>query len=265
MKLKSSIVAIIALSGMSFAGGDLNGVTEFENNDYIAADAAAEVMDVEPTEMIGEVTTTETMPVVENVVTQPKQTTVVETPTPVATPTPVPVKPAAAAAAAGMGIPGLYVGGALAAMAARCNCDGDRANVFSDEDGQDRQMGITGILGYDFMEYLGAELRASMAVSGEDDDAEKIQQYGIYLKPNVDITDALNLYGLLGYSSVNMSDCMFDADADPDNTNSGFSYGAGLDYGITENISVFTDIVNYLRDDDKDSTWGTNLGLKYNF
>jgi len=236
MKLKSSIAAIVALSSMSFAGGDLNGVTTFENNDYVAAEAAAEVVAAEPA-------------------VEKK-----EAPKPKPAPVPVPV-PVAAPASAG----NFYVGGALAAMAARSDCEGNRANVFADEKGQDRQIGITGILGYDFMDYLGAELRASMGIANDADNADKIQQYGIYLKPNYDITDAINLYGLLGYSSVNMSDCMFDTGAATDNTNAGFSYGAGLDYGVTENISVFTDIVNYLRDDDKDSTWGTNIGLKYNF
>jgi opacity protein-like surface antigen len=241
MKLRSSIATIIALSSMSFAGGDINGITTFENNDYVAAEAeaAAEVVVAQPEAPEPKVVT-------------PPATEKKALVTPKPVPTPV---------SAG----NFYVGGAVAAMAARSNCEGDRANVFAEEEGQDRQVGITGILGYDFMDYLGAELRASMGVSGEDDGAEKIQQYGIYLKPNYDITDAINLYGLLGYSSVNMSDCFLLANSDPDNTNSGFSYGAGLDYGVTENISVFTDIVNYLRDDDKASTWGTNIGLKYNF
>ncbi len=241
---------MMALSSISFAGGDIGGVTTFENDDYVAAEAASEVIAVEP--------------VMEEVVVAP-------TPAPVApvtvakvapTPVPTPVPPVVSKPSAG----NFYVGGALAAMAARSDCEGNRANVFSDEDGQDRQVGITGILGYDFMDYLGAELRASIGVANEDDGAEKMQQFGVYLKPNYDITDAINLYGLLGYSSVNMSDCFVsDENAKEDNTNAGFSYGMGLDYGVTENISVFTDIVNYLKDDDQDSTWGTNIGVKYNF
>ncbi len=249
MKLRSSIIAMLALSSLSFAGGDIGGVTTFENDDYVAAEAAAEVVTAEPAVV-------EPAPVAAPAPVAVKK---VE-PTPAPTPTPVP--PVAAKSSA----PGnFYVGGALAAMAARSDCEGNRANIFADEEGQDRQIGLTGIIGYDFMDYLGAELRASLGVANEADNAEKMQQYGIYLKPNYDITDAINLYGLLGYSSVNMSDCFLLPDADADNTNSGFSYGVGVDYGVTENISVFTDVVNYLRDDDQDSTWGTNIGLKYNF
>ena len=145
MKLKSSIAAIVALSSMSFAGGDLNGVTTFENNDYVAAEAAAEVVAAEPA-------------------VEKK-----EAPKPKPAPVPVPV-PVAAPASAG----NFYVGGALAAMAARSDCEGNRANVFADEKGQDRQIGITGILGYDFMDYLGAELRASMGIANDADNADKI-------------------------------------------------------------------------------------------
>ncbi len=34
MKYRSSIVAIALLSSMSFAGGDIGGVTTFQNDDY---------------------------------------------------------------------------------------------------------------------------------------------------------------------------------------------------------------------------------------
>ncbi len=51
-----------------------------------------------------------------------------------------------------------------------------------------------------------------------------------------------------------------------DGDNSGFSFGGGINYGITSNISVFTDVVNYLRDfGGSNSTWGANLGVRYNF
>ncbi|HHD81346.1 MAG TPA: hypothetical protein ENK99_07150, partial [Campylobacterales bacterium] len=41
MKLKNSIIAIAALSSMSFAGGDIGGVTTFENNDMVNAEVEA--------------------------------------------------------------------------------------------------------------------------------------------------------------------------------------------------------------------------------
>jgi len=223
MKLKSSIIAIAALSSMSFAGGDIGGVTTFETGDV----AAAEVEAVEPQP--------------EPPKPQPKPEPKKEEP-----------KPVVEKATAGP----LYVGGALSAMGTRID---DRVNLFGEEKFQDRQFGLTGVVGYDFMDYLGAELRAAMGVASDNND--KMKQIGVYLKPQYPIADTgVDIYGLLGYGWSNMSDS-----GKMTGVNSGFSYGAGLDYGVTENISVFTDVVNYLKDDDTNSQWGANLGIKYNF
>jgi len=268
IKLRSSIIAIIALNSMSFAGGDIGGVVELDNKyDYVPAQAVAEVEYREPAiEYVPPVeeyippyvpTPAPVVPTPAPVVPTPSPTPVVVVPTP--TPSPSPKIPVISKPSGPLGI---YVGGALAAMASRADCEGNRANIFSEEKGQSRQIGFTGILGYDFMDYLGAELRASIGLE-EDNYGTKMKQYGAYLKPNVDLGDALNLYGLLGYSTTNMSDC--GRGADLGDTNGGLSYGAGIDYGVTENISVFTDIVNYLRDDETRSTWGANLGVKYKF
>jgi len=243
MKLKSSIIAMIALSSMSFAGGDIGGVTTFENNDMVAAEVEA----VEPASIA----------------------------TPAPTPAPAPAPAPAVHKEVKKEVPkvekisskvGPYIGIALTEMGVSLN---DDVNLFEDKFNQDRQDAITLVAGYNFMEYLGAELRASLAVAGDDYGNDKLREYGIYLKPQYDVlqsssnSGSLNIYGLLGYSSINLSD---PSPIRFKGTNSGFSYGAGLDYGITENISVFTDYVNYLSDKSgSDSTWGANLGVRYNF
>jgi len=303
MKFKSSIVAIAALSSMSFAGGDIGGVVDLGNKyDYVPAQAeyVAPVQEyVAPVQEYVAPVQEYVAPVQEEYVAPVQEEYVAPyvapapapyvapapAPAPYVAPAPAPyVAPAPAPTPAPYVAPpvvtpkptpkpvevmakpsgpiGMYVGGALAAMASRSDCEGNRANVFSEENGQDRQIGFTGILGYDFMKFLGAELRTSMGLA-KDDYGTKMKQYGLYLKPNIDLGDALNLYGLIGYSTVNMSTC--GTGADLDKKNSGLSYGAGLDYGVTENISVFTDVVNYLRDDKSRSTWGTNVGVKYKF
>ena len=104
------------------------------------------------------------------------------------------------------------------------------------------------------MNYLGAELRGTVGVA--KDNGTKFKQIGAYLKPNYDITDEINVYGLLGASKTNMN---------PNGTETGFSYGAGLDYGVTDNVSVFTDAVNYMKKSGSASQWGLNLGAKYQF
>jgi len=246
MKLKSSIIAMIALSSMSFAGGDIGGVTTFENNDMVAAEVeAVEPAPIEPIAPIA---------------------------TPAPTPAPVihkevkkePVKVEKTSSGPG----GLYVGLAVSDMVVRSDDEAYKA-FFSEKAHTDRQLGVTAIIGYNFMKYLGAELRAALSVSEENAGQDNLQEYGIYLKPQYPVLDNLNVYGLLGYSAINMSDPATSTNANDnpfDGDNQGFSFGAGLDYGVTENISVFTDVVNYLRDyGGSNSTWGANLGIKYNF
>jgi len=251
MKLKSSIIAVIALSSMSFAGGDIGGVTTFENNDMVAAEVEA----VEPA------------PIVETI---PETTTTLE-PTP--EPTPVVVhkevaKEPVKVEKTSSGPSHFYGGIAVSDMVVRSDDEAYEA-FFSEKAHTDRQLGITAIIGYNFMKYLGAELRAALSVSEENAGQDNLAEYGIYLKPQYPITDKVNIYGLLGYSSINMSDPATSTNANDNpfhGTNQGFSFGAGLDYGVTENISIFTDVVNYLRDyGGSNSTWGANVGLKYNF
>ena len=258
MRLKNSIIAIAVLSSMSFAGGDIGGVTSFENDDYQRANE--EVVPYEPT-AIPEVVPTAT---VEEVVPTPMPTpvpTIAPTTRPVVTPTPKVVEEKLSS-----GVGGYYVGIAVSDMGVRAD---DRVNLLDSEAHQDLQKGLTFVGGYDFMKYLGAELRVALSLAGEGKGQDNLTEYGIYLKPQYPILDNLNIYGLLGYSAINMSDPASKTsynDNPFDGDNSGFSFGGGLNYGVTSNISVFTDVVNYLRNfGGTNSTWGANLGVRYNF
>jgi len=222
MKLTHSLVALVALSTLSFAGGDINPVTVFEQEPVVV-----------PVEPVPE-PTPPPMP-------EPK---VVPKPDPVPVPVPVVVaKPL-----------GVYLAGGLTDVAINTT---DRANLFGDEKNQDRQVGLTGRLGYDFMDYLGAELRGTYGIA--KDNGSKFKQIGAYLKPNYDISaiEGLNLYGLLGASKTNAGV----------GSETGFSYGAGLDYKIpgSDNVSVFTDVLNYMKKSNTSSQWGATLGAAYAF
>jgi len=216
MKLTQSLVAIAALSALtstlSFAGGDINPVTVFEQEPV--------VVPVEP------------VPVP------------VKAPTPPPPPPPPPAEPEAL---------GLYLAGGPTLTAFRTGAD--RANFFSKEKGNDRQIGLTGRLGYDFMDYLGAELRGTYGATKANVGNKKFKQVGAYLKPNYNLIDALNVYGLVGASKTNVDT--------PAKT--GLSYGAGLDYAIADDISVFTDVVNYMKKTGTASQWGATLGAAYKF
>jgi opacity protein-like surface antigen len=236
MKLTSSIVAIMALSGMSFAGGMIMEPA-YEN----------EIVEV-PVEPIP-------LPVVQEIIQeQPivqQQQPVVQQPivkeAVVKTPVVVPVKPDPVTVSEGTGF---YVAGGLTNVGVRPN---GTLNLFANEEGQDRQAGFTGRIGYDFMNYLGAELRGTYGVA--KDKSNKFKQMGAYLKPNYDVTDEINLYGLFGASQTDIG---FGSDT-------GLSYGAGLDYGITDKVSVFTDVVNYLEKSKTAAQWGLTVGAAYQF
>jgi len=247
MKLKSSIAAIVALSGMSFAGGMIMEPA-YEN----------EVVEI-PVEPVMEETYVEQpvieqpvieqpvveQPVVEEYVAPKKEVVIKETPKPKPIPKPVVVEKTAEPL-------GLYIAGGLTDVAVRPN---GRVNLFKGTKGQDRQIGFTGRLGYDFMDYLGAELRGTYGIA--KDKGNKFKQIGAYLKPNYDISavEGLNLYGLLGASKTNVGV----------GSTTGFSYGAGLDYGITDKVSVFTDVVNYMKKKNTAAEWGLTFGAGYKF
>ncbi len=217
MKLTNSIVAFIALTGISFAGGDIIEPV-FEQETV--------VVPVEP----------------------------VVIPAPVVKAAPVVVAPVVVAPVVAEAL-GLYIAGGITDIAVRG--DDETANLFGEETGQDIQVGFTGRLGYDFMDFLGAEVRGTYGISSVKDGFNKFKQVGAYLKPNVDVTDDINLYGLVGASKANFAGLA--------NTETGLSYGAGLDYGIADNISVFTDVVNYLEKSNVPSAWGLTVGAGYQF
>ena len=232
MKLTHSLVALATLSTLSFAGGDINPVTVFEQEPI--------VVPVEPIYV----------PVVEApVVVAPAP--VIAAPVVVAPKTTAPVIPPVAAS-------NFYFG--LGATTLKAKQEADTTVVPNVASFSDKQVGVTARLGYDFMDYLGAELRGSSALSKEDAGNQKIKQIGAYLKPNFDITDSLNLYGLLGASKVNMSNpgAMNDKET-------GFSYGLGLYYGVSDSFSVFLDAVDYLRKSNKNDVYGATLGAAFHF
>jgi len=244
-------VAIVALSGMSFAGGMIMEPA-YEN----------EVVEI-PVEPVIEETYVEQPVVEETVVEQPVvQETVVEPPVfvepkkEVVVEIPKKKEPKKIVVEKPAKPSGLYLAGGLTDVAIGTS---SRANLFKDKSGQDRQIGFTGRLGYDFkglgydfMDYLGAELRGTYGIA--KDNGSKFKQIGAYLKPNYNVTDEINLYGLLGASKTNVG------------VGSTTGYGAGLDYEIpNSNISVFTDVVNYMKKKNTDSQWGLTFGAGYKF
>jgi len=93
-----------------------------------------------------------------------------------------------------------------------------------------------------------------------------IDTWGIYVKPQYPVTEAFNVYALLGYANTDQGNAFEDTTLD------GFSWGLGASYAFTENVSVFIDYVNmyddtenYVGYDDEYTIDTWNFGVTYNF
>jgi hypothetical protein len=210
MKLSKSVVAILALSAISFAGGKITPEPAYHDADIKAAEQV--------------------------VVEQPK---VVEEKV-----MPVEVAPVVAAANGG------YVGLAVSGLA---NRTGDKqANPLNELANQNRQLGLTGVAGYDFSENLGAEVRGTIG-QWKLGGGNKLKSAGAYVKPQVDL-GGVNLYGLAGYA---VTGGVIGKEGD-------FSYGAGLDFPLSDGVKLFVDAVQLL-DKGNDNAVSTNAGVKFQF
>ena len=153
---------------------------------------------------------------------------------------------------------GFYAGGGLSLIAVETK---DKANFFKKSDDQDRQIGLNLLVGYNFIDYLAVEGRILFGIAKAK--ATKMQNFALFLKPNIDVIENLNIYGLLGFASSNL------AQSDMTKKVSGVSWGAGLSYNLKDfvghNILVYSDILNLLHKKDTHSMAGFNLGAIYQF
>ncbi len=132
--------------------------------------------------------------------------------------------------------------------------------------------------GYQYNEYIAVEGRYTFGFSTDYDAGNlagfavdydgDFSSWGIYVKPMYPVTDTFDIYALLGYGGLQLDDL-----SGGDAYESGFQWGLGAQYAVTEELSVFVDYVSLYNDtgldytaqlDDVDSdTW--TLGISYKF
>lgn len=136
------------------------------------------------------------------------------------------------------------------------------------------------LAGYQFNKYFAVEGRYSTVLGditeesswGDYDyDDGELSNIGIYLKPMYPV-GGLTLYGLLGYGQVTFD--REDDDGFPKGEESGFQWGVGASYAMTDKLEIFVDYVKLFDDEgfteclcgveevDADSI---NLGFTYKF
>ena len=115
--------------------------------------------------------------------------------------------------------------------------------------------------GYKFNAYVAVEGRYWAGVNdgsflNPNDvirDAEygmSVDSWGIYVKPMYPVTEAFDVYALLGYASTTADIDQGNWDYVTDDVD-GFSWGLGVAYSFNNNVSIFADYVN-LYDDTSD-------------
>ena len=136
--------------------------------------------------------------------------------------------------------------------------------------------------GYDFNQYVGIEGRywfgldsdTTLFTGDENIPADvTVDAWGIYLKPMYPVSDAFNVYALLGYAGADLEVSDGDYTFKTDSVD-GFSWGLGAEYRFTEAVGLFVDYVSIYDDtEDFDNGEGNteatissfNLGVNYRF
>ena len=106
--------------------------------------------------------------------------------------------------------------------------------------------------GAQFNDYFAVE--GHLGIGGSDRGADLDHLAGAYAKGIIPIAPEVRLYGLAGFTEVEISN----------DRESGFSYGAGAEVDIAPNVSVGADYMRYLDKTAYDFD-AASIGLRYRF
>lgn len=121
------------------------------------------------------------------------------------------------------------LGGVWALNSTKCPC---RSGIL-----KNNSIGVVGRIGYDFNQYFGIEGRA-LDAKWNKNYAETIH-YGIYLKPQYHLTNALNVYGLLGYGHTKI--IRTTSKVKNNYSKNGVAIGIGFEYDVSKDTPVIAD------------------------
>ena len=87
--------------------------------------------------------------------------------------------------------------------------------------------------------------------------------YGLYIKPKANFSDKLEVFGRLGFAKVKGT-AKVDGFGSETSSDSGFSFGGGLNYKISESTYLSGDYMQYVRKDSyRVNGFSFGLGFKY--
>ena len=131
--------------------------------------------------------------------------------------------------------------------------------------------------GYKFNSYVAIEGRYWFGLDESVDvnTDVNVDTFAIYVKPMYPVTDAFDIYALLGYADSTYDIKIGNVTIDGLDHYNGFSWGTWCVLCITDNVAVFVDYTNLYDDsvanpygfngdlDETLSSW--NFGVTYNF
>lgn len=130
---------------------------------------------------------------------------------------------------------------------------------------------VRGIVGYELHPYLALE--AMLAVGVTDDRTKALflervklkmeHAYGLYIKPKLQVTDSLQLFGRVGYAESKFKATRegYGSDSDSDHD---VSFGIGLNYAFSKAMYGTLDYTRYYDKDDFKVN-GLTFGVGYKF
>jgi len=273
-KLNIVLSATVALSCLSYAGGDILP-TVFESEEvYVPVEEvytpAPEPEYVEEQEFVAEPeyvdaqeasvdeleyvdSQEEYVDNQEEFIAEPEYVTTAVVPAPLPTPTPTPVIPDPTpivpllAASAPLG---LY--GGLGFTLGQYKVASSSV--------KDRTAGVIARLGYDFNDYIGVEARGIR--TNWKPHGGKIKHAGIFLKPMYPVTNDIDVYGLAGYAKTTTQGVL------PRVDENAFAWGAGMEYDLSSlfsGLGLFGDYERLVQKSGSADLDTLNFGLKYNF
>ncbi|CAA6815143.1 MAG: Unknown protein [uncultured Sulfurovum sp.] len=183
-KIKISLVTLVAVGSILQAGGDFSVVTPYEIEDVMMAEEAY----IEP---ISE-------PYIEPVPPPPVPEPLVVMPIPV----PVPIKD--------INPSGFYAGLGISAARYKSNCTTTPTGCGPGS--TDKTAGVMARVGYDFNQYVGIEARGIR--TNWKSHGGKIKHAGLFVKPMLPVSDATNVYGLMGVAKTSTEGRLQKTDAE---------------------------------------------------
>ncbi len=194
--MKKLIFTIFFLGILSYGGGDITPVTNYELEDEYIVDTQAvdytdssDIVEVEQNNIDyeEEIVTQDNSEedIIDYIPSHTPEPTMVVTPTPVLTPLPTPT-PSIKKEPRMVNANGFYVGLGINGTRYKdsCHCSTDDGIVKIEN--KDTTYGVVGRVGYDFNQYVGVEVRG--VKTNWKSDGSKVSHVGAFLKPMVPVT-----------------------------------------------------------------------------